>query len=527
MSATSRGKFLLVLLGAIAIISAGVRLGSLTIRPLTWDEMAVIRWGNDGIEELVQNVAREDAHPPLSYIGQEFIRRISQPVTGTTIALRLFSSLCGLGGALLLYIFARRRAGQVTALLAATLLLLNPQHFHASTTGRMYAVAVFFILVSLLLLDRAAESGKKRDGILAGFFCLATGLIHYYTLVIIPVILFFVPREKFRHLILPGSLIFWGMLPWALLASSSPLHNSANFSSRLTAWLMTTPTAALGEGIRLLDFDFLFTGIPGLAVVVLLCTALFRQESRPAVLALLVPALSLALLSSILHMLYGSWTLQGAQLVLLAPFLALVLAIAATRCHKLKSVLIPLLLLFSILACVRYHVGQQALPGLKMLTTGLQGMVIVVDTYKEAMEVSANTEAIPLIREPGHPDDPYPRLNLAYQGITLPPRKSPAIIIKGDPDIIFSTTPEISSMTLNLPAIYWPFKRAVDHPGHFSADGQTLRLDGPWTDDQVIQISVLDPDWFDWLKVPGWCLLIVMVCNLLLPLKMTQPENKD
>jgi 4-amino-4-deoxy-L-arabinose transferase-like glycosyltransferase len=83
--------------------------------------------------------------------------------------LRLASVLQGVGSILLLYLLARRLFGRRTAALAAFLLTVSQWHLHFSRGGFHYMQAVLAGLLLLYLLQRALDSGRWLDYLLAGY----------------------------------------------------------------------------------------------------------------------------------------------------------------------------------------------------------------------------------------------------------------------------------------------------------------------------------------------------------------------
>jgi len=97
-----------------------------------------------------------DVHPPLSALVMTFGYRLGLSDT----AQRLVP--VGLGGLsiLLLVAWARRRFGDVVALTVGSLAALSPFHLRYSQELRPYPYLLFFVVLSLVVVDRAVEHGR-------------------------------------------------------------------------------------------------------------------------------------------------------------------------------------------------------------------------------------------------------------------------------------------------------------------------------------------------------------------------------
>lgn len=398
---------------ALAVAAgAACRLLFLDRAALGYDEAVILSWGRDGAIELLRRVAELDAHPPLFYLLQLPFARLAGWGVEPVVALRLLPLLCGL-----LTLEAVRRAGAALAgrtagALAAALLALLPLHIQFSRTGRMYAPAALFLALALLALVRAERSGRARDAAALAACCLAAAYTHYYAAVALPFLLLALPVTRVRSCVLaPLAALFWGLLPWAWFANSSPV--SGVFADRLTGWLPVTGFAALRDGVALLEFDPFFFPFAPAVLPLLLAAALFRARAREdaaplrLALACALPAVALALLSVALRALYGAHTLQPNHLALLAPFYALALGALLARVRgRASGILLPLLLLSAALSLLRYEGGQAARVDARTLALRYAGAAVACPDEKSAFELLVN--ARPARLRVGPPDGLLP-----------------------------------------------------------------------------------------------------------------------
>ena len=81
---------------------------------------------------------------------------------------RLVPLLAGLGSLVALGFLARRLGGSALGLSSAAVMALHPQHLRFSIEARGYSLMLFFFILALLAILRAAESGRRRDWLLFG-----------------------------------------------------------------------------------------------------------------------------------------------------------------------------------------------------------------------------------------------------------------------------------------------------------------------------------------------------------------------
>ncbi len=129
-----------------------------------------------------------DVHPPAYYV---FLRLWSYAFGDSLLALRGFSVLFGLLGALMTYLItARLTKSKPFAVIAGLLVLLNPFQIQYATEARMYTFGAFLSLWAAYLLIKALDGLSSDEsmrklflrfsafGLVAG----AAALTHYYLL---------------------------------------------------------------------------------------------------------------------------------------------------------------------------------------------------------------------------------------------------------------------------------------------------------------------------------------------------------
>ena len=131
-------------------------------------------------------------------------------------SVRLPSAVFGTLSIPLLYLFSRRFFGFFPAILASWFLAFSSWHIIFSRMGRMYAMFLFFFLLSVLLFHYGYIGGRKRFRAYAFFSALFTMTLHMLGILLVPLCLtllvfkLIVRENKIRllgHFI--GIFIFW------------------------------------------------------------------------------------------------------------------------------------------------------------------------------------------------------------------------------------------------------------------------------------------------------------------------------
>lgn len=166
--AGGRGAKIGLLLGAIVLLGALVRLYGLTARTFTHPEMFlpymdVPPWASappayDTLAGLVTMVFRIDVHPP----GFWTFMWVWMGLGGTSLLwIRLPLVLAGIAAIGLTWRLARMDDGPAVGLVAAALLAVNGNHVFYAQIGRKYGILVVLALLSTILLRRVRARGDR------------------------------------------------------------------------------------------------------------------------------------------------------------------------------------------------------------------------------------------------------------------------------------------------------------------------------------------------------------------------------
>ncbi|MEI7604177.1 MAG: hypothetical protein WCJ19_04100 [bacterium] len=157
------------------ILGLIVRLPYLVLEPVFWDESfswVIKQHSFTGIIEATS----VDTHPPLYYI----VLKIWTSIFGDNIyVMRSLSILFWICTMIVLFILIRRISKNITKrVLIYSILTLFPLLMWLSVLSRMYSMAIFFVLLSVIFLDNYIKSKKIFNLLLYSLFTL----ISLYTL---------------------------------------------------------------------------------------------------------------------------------------------------------------------------------------------------------------------------------------------------------------------------------------------------------------------------------------------------------
>ena len=166
---------------------------------------------------------RGDTHPPLHFILLRFWR---EAFGEGDVTARSLSLLFGMASLPLLFVLARRLAGDVPALWATLLMAVSPLHVRYAQEARNYTMALCLVLGVALVLVPAVPKPQARPGVvLLSLLVLASVLTHYFALPVLAVLALFAllrPAEsggRFALLALAlaavAFLLLWGPELWA------------------------------------------------------------------------------------------------------------------------------------------------------------------------------------------------------------------------------------------------------------------------------------------------------------------------
>jgi hypothetical protein len=158
------------LLGGIVIAAAAIRIFRLNHFSYGLDEILQAYWMRYPWNDLWRELRMDAVHPPLDYA----VDRLFESLHPSEAWTKLPAVLWGVGTVAALGMLIARRIGAAAGLVAACLLALAPFHVRYSQEFRPYSVGVFFVVASLLALDRFLERPSWIR--LAALFlaCLAT-----------------------------------------------------------------------------------------------------------------------------------------------------------------------------------------------------------------------------------------------------------------------------------------------------------------------------------------------------------------
>jgi 4-amino-4-deoxy-L-arabinose transferase-like glycosyltransferase len=163
---------------AIVLALAGLlRFATLPARGFWGDELSTVFLVRQPFGPMLHSVARLESTPPLYYA---LAWLWSKPFGTTEVGMRSLSALLGVATVPIVYAAARELASRRTALVAATLVAVNPMLVWYSQESRSYALLVFLSAAGFFWFARALRTGRALD--IAGWAaasCLAL-TTHYF-----------------------------------------------------------------------------------------------------------------------------------------------------------------------------------------------------------------------------------------------------------------------------------------------------------------------------------------------------------
>ncbi len=242
VSRTREARFpFLVGLAGIGVVAGVLRAFQLTHEALRLDEAFTIWVSDHPMARIPGLIAAMDTHPPLHYL---LVAALPGSVSAT--GLRLLSVAFGVGAVLLaglatdslLRLHWPHRAGPHTsgALTAAAVVALTGFHIAMSRDGRMYAMAAFLVVATLLAAVSVLARGGPRSRLATGVLSALAALTHVTALppVLAMLAVLFArdlrKREQaWRTAIGPAAFaVLWG--PWLPGFVEQLSHSSQNLS---------------------------------------------------------------------------------------------------------------------------------------------------------------------------------------------------------------------------------------------------------------------------------------------------------
>ena len=178
----------------LAWLAAVVRLWNLGEQSLWFDEAFSWLCATAPLPQAIQIALVNFVHPPLYYL---LLRPVMLLGDGE-FQLRLLSAWAGVLGVPLLYATGSRLSDRRTALLAASLLALNPFHVWYSREARMYALLFDLALAVGYFFERATSKGGSANWLGLGISSSLAYVTHYFAL-LLPLAQFAFLLTRFRR----------------------------------------------------------------------------------------------------------------------------------------------------------------------------------------------------------------------------------------------------------------------------------------------------------------------------------------
>ncbi len=219
---SGQAKFIGLILLLILALGAVLRIVNLGADSIWLDEAYSIQFARLPLQQLIDETASSDVHPPLYYLLLHYwIKLCGDSEAGA----RLLSALFSLLSILMLYALAALLFDRATGLLSALLLSLSLFHIEFAQEARMYTLLAFLSLCSLYFFLKLFTT-ETRAPALTGYVVTTSLLMHthvYGFFILLAQHLFFCSlyfsrRDVFkqllkRWLLLQGALIVL-FLPW-------------------------------------------------------------------------------------------------------------------------------------------------------------------------------------------------------------------------------------------------------------------------------------------------------------------------
>lgn len=186
------GVFILPAIGAV------LRFHQLGLKPLWFDEGMSLGCAQLSWHDSLFLAIREPVQWPF-YLALRF----SLLFGNSEAFIRLPSTLSMIAAIPLLFIAARRLFGDIAALIATTLFVVNAEMVKYAQEARSYGLEVLLLILSLYLLMNLVERPTRRNQLVYVLICALAVYAHMYGALVIAaqgVSLFALPANKFRPL---------------------------------------------------------------------------------------------------------------------------------------------------------------------------------------------------------------------------------------------------------------------------------------------------------------------------------------
>jgi 4-amino-4-deoxy-L-arabinose transferase-like glycosyltransferase len=170
-----------ILLAAILLLAAGLRLYGLGRESLWFDEAASVRIVRQDFATMFASIKDDERIPPLHYlILHAWVRVLGH----AEWSVRLPSALAGIGAVWVLHALTKRLFGVAPALVAALLLAVAPFQIQYSQEARSYSLMLLLSLASCLLFVRLLDTEKPKPSLDASYILASAAALysHLYAL---------------------------------------------------------------------------------------------------------------------------------------------------------------------------------------------------------------------------------------------------------------------------------------------------------------------------------------------------------
>lgn len=190
-------------------------------------------------KELILNYSLGDFHPPLYHV---VLKTFIAIFGASELPARGPSVILGTLTVYIIYLIGKKLYDQKTGLIAATLMATAPLHIYYSQEARMYAMAAFFVSLSVYFFLTAIEKDKIHFWvayIASTTLMLYTDYLPYLMIPTYVIYLFLnrkkIPKNTLLSFIPTFVLIFILLLPW-LIIFPKQLHTGLSAQSASPAW---------------------------------------------------------------------------------------------------------------------------------------------------------------------------------------------------------------------------------------------------------------------------------------------------
>lgn len=177
-------------LAGIGLLAFALRVLRIDYQSLWRDEVDAVLFASRSLGEALAMFTRVGENGPLYFLGLHGWIGLA----GTSeFALRFPSACCGVLAVLLTYRLGRVLLGRAIAFIATLLLAVSPYHVWYSQEAKMYALISFLAPLSLYVLWRAVDSGRRRLWLAWAALMVAFLYIHLFAAMMLLVSVIWLP----------------------------------------------------------------------------------------------------------------------------------------------------------------------------------------------------------------------------------------------------------------------------------------------------------------------------------------------